>query len=77
MSSSEPEDTRRLGAELASLGLALVDAPVSGGVPRAITGQLTIMIGGEAGSHPARKAGARTHGQPSCSRSVRWARAMP
>jgi 3-hydroxyisobutyrate dehydrogenase len=48
MSSSEPEDTRRLGAELARSGIELVDAPVSGGVPRAITGQLTIMIGGEA-----------------------------
>jgi 3-hydroxyisobutyrate dehydrogenase len=48
MSSSEPEDTRRLGAELASKGIALVDAPVSGGVPRATSGQLTIMIGGAA-----------------------------
>jgi 3-hydroxyisobutyrate dehydrogenase len=48
MSSSEPEGTRELGATLAGLGLALVDAPVSGGVPRATDGSLTIMIGGEA-----------------------------
>jgi len=48
MSSSEPEDTRELGAALAGMGLALVDAPVSGGVPRATEGSLTIMIGGEA-----------------------------
>jgi 3-hydroxyisobutyrate dehydrogenase len=48
MSSSEPEGTRELGARLAGLGLALVDAPVSGGVPRATEGSLTIMIGGEA-----------------------------
>lgn len=47
MSSSEPEGTRELGAALAGLGLALVDAPVSGGVPRATDGTLTIMIGGE------------------------------
>ena len=48
MSSSEPEGTRELGAALAGLGLWLVDAPVSGGVPRATDATLTIMIGGEA-----------------------------
>jgi 3-hydroxyisobutyrate dehydrogenase len=48
MSSSEPEGTRELGATLAGLGLSLVDAPVSGGVPRAMDAALTIMIGGEA-----------------------------
>jgi 3-hydroxyisobutyrate dehydrogenase len=48
MSSSEPAGTRELGATLAGLGLSLVDAPVSGGVPRAMDAALTIMIGGEA-----------------------------
>jgi 3-hydroxyisobutyrate dehydrogenase len=48
MSSSEPEGTRELGATLAASGLSLVDAPVSGGVPRATDATLTIMIGGEA-----------------------------
>ena len=48
MSSSEPEGTRELGTILAGMGLSLVDAPVSGGVPRATDGALTIMIGGEA-----------------------------
>jgi 3-hydroxyisobutyrate dehydrogenase len=48
MSSSEPEGTRELGAALADLGVALVDAPVSGGVPRAQDAALTIMIGGDA-----------------------------
>jgi len=47
MSSSEPAGTRKLGAELARLGIALVDAPVSGGVPRATDGTLAIMFGGD------------------------------
>jgi len=46
MSSSEPTGTQELGAELAAKGITLIDAPVSGAVPRAITGTLTIMIGG-------------------------------
>lgn len=47
MSSSYPLDTVQLGEELAALGIALVDAPVSGGVPRAVTGELAIMAGGK------------------------------
>jgi 3-hydroxyisobutyrate dehydrogenase len=47
MSSSEPEGTRELGAILTGLGISLVDAPVSGGVPRATDASLTIMIGGD------------------------------
>jgi 3-hydroxyisobutyrate dehydrogenase len=47
MSSSYPIDTQKLGEELAAKGIALVDAPVSGGVPKAITGQLAIMAGGK------------------------------
>ncbi|HUI59492.1 MAG TPA: NAD(P)-dependent oxidoreductase [Steroidobacteraceae bacterium] len=47
MSSSDPTGTRALGAELAAHGITLIDAPVSGGVPRAIQGTLTIMIGGD------------------------------
>ncbi len=48
MSSADPVGTRELGAELYESGIALVDAPVSGGVPRAIEGTLAIMIGGDA-----------------------------
>ncbi|MEU4650227.1 NAD(P)-dependent oxidoreductase [Nocardia fluminea] len=48
MSSSEPLSTRRLAAELATQGIAFVDAPVSGGVRGAEAGTLTIMCGGEA-----------------------------
>ena len=47
MSSSSPVGTRELGAVLASRGIALVDAPVSGGVKRAIDGSLAIMVGGD------------------------------
>ena len=47
MSSSDPTDTRALGKDLSSLGISLLDAPVSGAVPRAITGTLAIMIGGD------------------------------
>lgn len=47
MSSSAPMGTIELGAALAERGIAMVDAPVSGGVPRAIEGTIAIMVGGE------------------------------
>jgi 3-hydroxyisobutyrate dehydrogenase len=47
MSSSAPVGTRELGTELAGRGIRMIDAPVSGGVRRAITGQLAVMIGGD------------------------------
>lgn len=46
MSSSEPVGTRELGKVLDRDGVVLIDAPVSGAVPRAKTGTLAIMIGG-------------------------------
>ncbi len=45
MSSSQPLITRTTGAALALKGIVLIDAPVSGGMQRAATGKLTIMIG--------------------------------
>jgi 3-hydroxyisobutyrate dehydrogenase len=48
MSSGEPSATRGMAETLAADGIAMVDAPVSGGVARAETGQLAIMTGGEA-----------------------------
>lgn len=48
MSTIDPATTRRVGERLAASGVRLVDAPVSGGVPRAVDGTLTIMVGGEA-----------------------------
>ncbi|MGF4041828.1 NAD(P)-dependent oxidoreductase [Paenarthrobacter nitroguajacolicus] len=47
MSSSEPESTAALAAEAAALGIDYVDAPVSGGVAKALTGKLAIMVGGD------------------------------
>jgi 3-hydroxyisobutyrate dehydrogenase len=48
MSSSDPIGTRKLGEELIAAGFAFVDAPVSGGVKRAVNGTLAIMVGGDA-----------------------------
>jgi 3-hydroxyisobutyrate dehydrogenase len=47
MSSSAPGDTRTLNSRL-TRGMRLVDAPVSGGVKRAVEGTLAIMVGGDA-----------------------------
>lgn len=47
MSSSSPVGTRELGERLSARGVSLVDAPVSGGVKRAIDGSLAIMAGGD------------------------------
>lgn len=47
MSSSEPVGTRALGAALSEYGITLIDAPVSGGVPKAEDGTLAIMIGAD------------------------------
>ncbi|MFZ5732947.1 MAG: NAD(P)-dependent oxidoreductase [Pseudomonadota bacterium] len=46
MSSSAPLGTRTLGEEVIKAGFEFVDAPVSGGVKRAIDGTLAIMAGG-------------------------------
>ena len=46
MSSSYPLDTRRLAEDLAPHGVSVVDAPVSGGVGKAVSGTLAIMAGG-------------------------------
>ncbi|MDQ0144660.1 NAD(P)-dependent oxidoreductase [Pseudarthrobacter niigatensis] len=48
MSSSIPDRTVSLAKRCAGFGVAVVDAPVSGGVARAKTGDLTLMVGGAA-----------------------------
>jgi 3-hydroxyisobutyrate dehydrogenase len=45
--SGVPARTRTLAADLRTRGVSLVDCPVSGGVSRAVTGDLAIMAGGE------------------------------
>ncbi len=47
MSSSAPVATQQLAADLALRGISLIDAPVSGGVRRALDGSLAIMAGGD------------------------------
>lgn len=46
MSSGVPGRTRQLADEVAARGGQLIDAPVSGGVARAKSGELAIMVGG-------------------------------
>jgi 2-hydroxy-3-oxopropionate reductase len=46
MSSIDPTATRRLAAMAAERGLHWVDSPLSGGAPKALIGQLTLMLGG-------------------------------
>jgi 3-hydroxyisobutyrate dehydrogenase len=47
MGSSDPVRSRANFDRLQTLGIHFIDAPVSGGVKRAIDGSLSIMIGGE------------------------------
>lgn len=46
-SSSRPSSTREVARRLAERGVGMLDAPVSGGVLRAETGDLAVMAGGE------------------------------
>jgi len=48
MTSGQPGRTKEIAAALAARGVTMVDCPVSGGVPRAKSGELAIMAGGEA-----------------------------
>ncbi len=47
MTSGQPGTTREIAATLSQRGIGMIDAPVSGGVPRARNGSLAIMLGGE------------------------------
>jgi 2-hydroxy-3-oxopropionate reductase len=47
MSSINPVASKELYAEVARYGIDMLDAPVSGGEPKAIDGTLSIMVGGK------------------------------
>jgi 2-hydroxy-3-oxopropionate reductase len=47
MSSIAPLASREIAAKLAEKGVELLDAPVSGGQPKAIDGTLSVMVGGK------------------------------
>jgi 3-hydroxyisobutyrate dehydrogenase len=47
MSSGAPAVTQKIAGDLSAIGVSVVDAPVSGGVSRAVTGELAIMTGGD------------------------------
>lgn len=46
MSSIDPVESKAIGAELNKKGIELMDAPVSGGEPKAIDGTISVMVGG-------------------------------
>ncbi len=46
MSSIDPAATRAIAARAEAAGLGWVDSPLSGGIPKAATGELTLMQGG-------------------------------
>jgi 2-hydroxy-3-oxopropionate reductase len=48
MSSIDPPATRDLAEKAVAAGLRWVDSPLSGGAPKALTGELTLMLGGNA-----------------------------
>jgi len=47
MSSIAPLVSREIAARLADKGIEMLDAPVSGGEPKAISGTLSVMVGGK------------------------------
>lgn len=47
MSSIDPTESRRIAEEAEKLGIEMLDAPVSGGEPKAIDGTLSVMAGGK------------------------------
>jgi 3-hydroxyisobutyrate dehydrogenase-like beta-hydroxyacid dehydrogenase len=48
MGTTSPTFTRQCAERLRGIGVSMLDAPVSGGVPGAMNGTLSIMVGGDA-----------------------------
>lgn len=53
LSTNAPETAQAMAAALAARGVAMLEAPVSGGVARAEDGSIAIMVGGEAAAFEA------------------------
>ena len=49
MSTNDRHELLRLAARAAQLGIATLEAPVTGGIHRAATGQITVIVGGDEG----------------------------
>jgi 3-hydroxyisobutyrate dehydrogenase-like beta-hydroxyacid dehydrogenase len=64
MSTISPVASRSVHERLAARGVAMLDAPVSGGPARAANGQLTIMVGGDAATFAACEPLLRALGTP-------------
>ena len=47
MSSIDPTESKSIGEDAAKFGIEMLDAPVSGGEPKAIDGTLSVMVGGK------------------------------
>lgn len=47
MSSIDPTESRKIGEQLRQKGIEMLDAPVSGGEPKAIDGTISVMVGGK------------------------------
>jgi 2-hydroxy-3-oxopropionate reductase len=47
MSSIDPMESKAIGAAMEEKGVELIDAPVSGGEPKAVDGTLSVMVGGK------------------------------
>jgi len=46
MSSIDPTESKAIGLKLLEKGIRMLDAPVSGGEPKAVDGTLSVMVGG-------------------------------
>jgi 3-hydroxyisobutyrate dehydrogenase len=47
MSTNDPDEIRRLAAQAAARGINCLEAPVTGGVHKAATGEITVLVGGD------------------------------
>jgi 3-hydroxyisobutyrate dehydrogenase len=55
MSTNDPDEIKRLAAQAATRGIACLEAPVTGGVHKAATGEITVLVGGDAAAFAAHR----------------------